>query len=126
MRDYANECIGNNENICLGVDGKVYVDGCVSIGCIQDLYVDGGELGDLGVGSNGDLGVGSWKLEVGSNGDFYMNGSAENDVDFYMNVDMSIYGIQNLYVDGGGQYIEPPGLLSRIESPRHAFPKTNR
>ena len=111
MRDYANECIGNNENICLGVDGKVYVDGCVSIGCIQDLYVDGGELGDLGVGSNGD---------------FYMNGSAENDVDFYTNVDMSIYGIQNLYLYGGAYYIEPPGLLSRIESPRHAFPKTNR
>ena len=41
-------------------------------------------------------------MGVGSNGDFYMNGSAENDVDFYMNVDMSIYGIYNLYLYGGG------------------------
>lgn len=85
----------------------------------------------MGVGSNGDLGV-------GGNGDFYMNGSEGNDVDlgvgiagndvdfFYMNVGMGVYGVWDLYVDGGTYYIEPPGLLSRIESPRHAFPKTNR
>lgn len=41
-------------------------------------------------------------------------------------IDVRVYGIYSINVDGGDYYIEPPGLLSRIESPRHAFPKTNR
>lgn len=41
-------------------------------------------------------------------------------------IDVRVYGIYSINVDGGAYYIEPPGLLSRIESPRHAFPKTNR
>lgn len=41
-------------------------------------------------------------------------------------MDVRVYGIYSINVDGGAYYIEPPGLLSRIESPRHAFPKTNR
>lgn len=44
----------------------------------------------------------------------------------YVDGRASICYIQNLYLCWGGQYREPPGLLSRIESPRHAFPKTNR
>lgn len=40
-------------------------------------------------------------------------------------MDVRVYGIYSINVDGGTYYIEPPGLLSRIESPRHAFPKTN-
>ena len=38
-------------------------------------------------------------------------------------IDVRVYGIYSINVDGGAYYIEPPGLLSRIESPRHAFPK---
>ena len=41
-------------------------------------------------------------------------------------MDVRVYGIYSINVDGGAYYREPPGLLSRIESPHHAFPKTNR
>lgn len=37
-----------------------------------------------------------WELEVMEI--FYMNGSAENDVDFYTNVDMSIYMVFRSYM----------------------------
>lgn len=40
-------------------------------------------------------------------------------------IDVRVYGIYSINVDGGAYYKEPPGLLSRIEPPRHAFPKTN-
>lgn len=47
-------------------------------------------------------------------------------VEVYIDKGAGVYSIQGVYLCKGGQYREPPGLLSRIESPRHAFPKTNR
>lgn len=35
-------------------------------------------------------------------------------------IDVRVYGIYSINVDGGAYYIEPPGLLSGIECPRHA------
>lgn len=44
-----------------------------------------------------------WELEVMEI--FYVNGSAENDVDFYTNVDMSIYMVFRIYIYMGGATI---------------------
>lgn len=52
---------------------------------------------------------------------FYVEDNIEDDV----NGDTGVYRIYSINVDGATYYKEPPGLLSRIESPRHAFPKTN-
>lgn len=38
-------------------------------------------------------------------------------------IDVRVYGIYSINVDGGAYYIEPPGLLSRIESPVMLFQK---
>ena len=41
---------------------EVYVDKGVRVYRIQDLYVDRGEFGDLGIGDNGDNGdLGNWR-----------------------------------------------------------------
>lgn len=54
---------------------------------------------------------------------FYLIDEHRDFGDIGANGHIGIYGIQNLYLCGGAYYKEPPGLLSRIESPRHAFPK---
>lgn len=42
-------------------------------------------------------------------------------------MDVRVYVVFRVYIYEGEPTIEnPPGLLSRIESPRHAFSKTNR
>lgn len=57
---------------------------------------------------------------------FYLIDEHRDFGDIGANGHIGIYGIQNLYLCGGAYYKEPPGLLSRIESPRHAFPKNEQ